>query len=585
MQPIRDYLKSHVLLFDGALGTYARTLPDYPPEAVERACLTAPGLVRRIHRAYLDAGCRAVKTNTFAAYPGLAAADETEQKALVAAAVKIAREAAGEDAYVFADLGPAPEEDKAAEAYTALCGLFLAEGVTHFLLETLPSFAGVAEAAAYVKAACPEAYVIASFAVNPDGITRAGAHGPALIQQAEQCPFLDAAGYNCLCGATHMRQLLRALPACSKPLIAMPNAGYPRVSEGRIFYESDPDYFAAQLAGCLESGARMLGGCCGTTPGHLAAAARAAGGAAPGTDAGANAVSSVSAHRQSRILDKLRRGEKPILVELDPPRSAEPDAFLEGAKALRQAGADAITIADCPIGRASMDACLLAAKLHREYGIEVLPHMTCRDRNINATKALLLGLSMEGIGNVLVVTGDPVPREDRDSVKGVFQFNSRVLARLIGSLRESGAVRPFFVCGALNVNARNFAAELDKARQKEENGVAAFLTQPVLSEGAVRNIRLARKALQGYIFGGLFPIVSARNARFLQSEVPGMAVDDRVIAAYEGLDRAQGEDMARRLCRDAARAIRDDVDGYYIMTPFLRVGLVKTILNDLRSEI
>ena len=581
-QAIRDYLKDHVLIFDGATGTYARMLPNYPPEAVELACLSAPHLVSSIHREYLNAGCRAIKTNTFAAHVGQAVADEAQQAAVVRAAVALARKAAQGRAYVFADIGPVPEEE-GERAYCALADLFLREGVDLFLFETLPSLAGIPQAAAHIKARCPQAYIIASFAVNPDGITRAGESGRALMAAAHACAELDAVGFNCVSGASHIRRLLESLPPMDKPLSAMPNAGYPRVVEGRMFYESDPRYYAQQLHGCAAAGARIVGGCCGTTPDHLRAVVERMGGPVPETEAAPLIPSAGPKGRCSRILEKLQRGEKPILVELDPPRSADPETFLSGARQLHQAGADAITIADCPIGRASMDASLLAAKLRREYGIETLPHMTCRDRNINATKALLLGLSMEKIGNVLIVTGDPVPQSDRDQVKGVFQFNSRVLARLIRSLTDAGAVLPFFVCGALNINARNFDAELRKARQKEACGVEAFLTQPVLSRQAVVHLQAARKALKGYLFGGLFPIVSARNARFLKCEVPGMAVDDAVIAAYEGLDRAQGETLALRLCRDAARAIADSVDGYYIMTPFQRVELVRRILGDLRT--
>ena len=181
--------------------------------------------------------------------------------------------------------------------------------------------------------------------------------------------------------------------------------------------------------------------------------------------------------------------------------------------------------------------------------------MTCRDRNVNATKALLLGLAMEGVYNVLAVTGDPVPAGDRDSVKGVFQFNSRVLARFVRGLSDSGETDPFFVCGALNVNAVNFDSELARAKDKEACGMEAFLTQPVLSERAAQNLERARKELSGKIFGGLFPVVSHKNACFLRSEVSGIALDDAVVAAYEGLDREAGEKLAVRLCRDAAARI------------------------------
>ena len=580
---LRDALARGPLLFDGAMGTYARAVPGYPSGPVERACLTAPDKVTAIHREYMRAGCRAIKTNTFAAHIGQAARDERDREALARAGAELALRAAGEDAFVFADIGPAPAEEEPREAYTALADAFLACGISCFLFETMPSLRGIPETAETIKAQRPDALVLVSFAVNPDGISRTGENLRELLAAAEKCPFIDGAGLNCICGAQHMRQLLSALPPFHKILSVMPNAGYPRVQDGRIFYESDPAYYAEQLAQCLHAGARIIGGCCGTTPEYIrktAALIRGQGTAAP---AAAAAPAACPAEPGSGILRKLRRGEKPILVELDPPRNADTAAFLSGAVSLCRAGADAITVADCPIGRASMDACLLAAKLKRELDLEVLPHMTCRDRNLNATKALLLGLSMEGIGNVLLVTGDPVPREERDNVKGVFQFNSQVLARLVRSLTMQGDVRPFFVCGALNVNARSFDAEIKKALRKEECGVDAFLTQPILSRQAAENLHAARQALRGYLFPGLFPVVSYKNARFLQSEVPGMAVDDEVLSAYEGLDRAQGEQLARRLCRDAARAVWNDADGFYIMTPFQRVSLVMDILADLKA--
>ena len=580
---IREILSEGPLLFDGAMGTYARTAAGFPAGPVERACLEKPDQVALIHRAYLRAGCRALRTNTFAAHTGQAARTPEEQAGLIRAAVAIARQCAGDAAFVFADIGPAPADAEPAAAYAAMADLFLEENVSCFLFETLPTLAGVRETAARIRVKRPDALILASFAVTPDGITRTGENIRELAAAAEACPELDGWGLNCICGAQHMRQLLSALPPAKKILSAMPNAGYPRVQDGRIFYESDPRYYAEQLALCLQAGAKIIGGCCGTTPAYIRAAARLAL-PAPIVGQAAEAPEAPGAREpDSAILQKLRRGEKPILVELDPPRSAEPAAFLAGAEALCRAGADAITVADCPIGRASMDACMLAARLKREFGLEVLPHMTCRDRNINATKALLLGLSMEGIANVLTVTGDPVPREERDNVKGVFQFNSRVLARLIRSLTLQGVTRPFFVCGALNVNAVHFEAELRRARQKEECGVSAFLTQPILSRRAAENLHAARNALRAALFPGLFPIVSYKNARYLQSEVAGMAVDEEVLRAYEGLGREEGEALAVRLCRDAAREVWQDADGFYIMTPFQRVELVKRIIAELRA--
>lgn len=597
-------LERGALLFDGATGTYARTRPGFPEGPVELSCLSAPQEVAALHRAYLRAGSRAIKTNTFAAHVGLAVTDAQQQREVLLAAVEIARrEAEAADALVFADIGPAPAGGDAQTAYAAMADVFLETGMDCFLLETLPGDEGVKETLERIRGRRPDAFIAVSFAADPDGFTRSGAPVSELITRVDALGTADAIGLNCVCGAYHMRRLLRGLPPVSAVKLAMPNAGYPHVEDGRLFYDSDPGYYAQQAAACVQEGAGILGGCCGTTPEHIRrvaqllgrpqriAIAKSALAAEPERIAIAQSAPAAEPERsaqerrcQSRIREKLASGGRVTLVELDPPGTAEIGRFLEGARMIAAAGADAVTIADCPIGRARMDASLLACKLHRELGLETLPHMTCRDRNVNATKALLLGLSMEGVHNVLTVTGDPVPTGDRGSVKGVFQFNSRVLARFVRSLAAGGETEPFFLCGALNVNAVCFERELERALEKEACGVEAFLTQPVLSEQAAKNLSAARRALSGWLIGGLFPVVSHRNALFLHSEVAGVTVDEAVMRAYEGLDREQGEAMAVRLCQTAAGRIRADTDGFYIMTPFQRTTLSARVVEAVRRD-
>ena len=584
---VRELLAQGVLLFDGATGT-ALCAQSGEGEAVERLCLTQPQRVLALHRAYLAAGCKAIKTNTFAAHVSLACENKDDQKTLIRAAYDLARRAGDAyDAALFADIGPAPTDaDSAAACYIAMAEQYLNVGATCFLFETMQSGEGLAEAAAYIKASCPDAWIMVSFAADADGFTRAGEQASALALQMSACGAVDAIGLNCICGAYHIRQLLSTLDVGDKWMSAMPNAGYPHVEEGRTYYDSAPAYYAQQVMECVKAGARIVGGCCGTTPEHIRQIARLLGTPMPPRVRMGDEKAAQPPEKgcRSRILRRLEQGRRITLVELDPPRSADIGGFMEGARQLEQAGADAITIADCPIGRARMDSSLLACKLSRELGIEALPHMTCRDRNVNATKALLLGLSMENVHNVLAVTGDPIPTGDRGSVKSVYQFNSRVLAKFIRGLGESGEAEPFFVCGGLNINAVRFDSELDRAKEKMDCGVSAFLTQPVLSEQAALHLERARDELRGAkLIGGLFPVVSEKNARFLQSEVHGITVDEAVVRAYAGLDRAQGEDMAVRLCREAASRISPFVDGYYIMTPFQRVELVCRVIRATRN--
>lgn len=568
---VRELLAQGVLLFDGATGT-ALCAQSGEGEAVERLCLTQPQRVLALHRAYLAAGCRAIKTNTFAAHVSLACENEDDQKKLIRAAYDLARRAGDAyDAAVFADIGPAPTDaDSAAACYIAMAEQYLNVGATCFLFETMQSGEGLAEAAAYIKASCPDAWIMVSFAADADGFTRAGEQASALALQMSACGAVDAIGLNCICGAYHIRQLLSTLDVGDKWMSAMPNAGYPHVEEGRTYYDSAPAYYAQQVMECVKAGARIVGGCCGTTPEHIRQIARLLGTPMPPRVRMGDEKAAQPPEKgcRSRILRRLEQGRRITLVELDPPRSADIGGFMEGARQLEQAGADAITIADCPIGRARMDSSLLACKLSRELGIEALP----------------LGLSMENVHNVLAVTGDPIPTGDRGSVKSVYQFNSRVLAKFIRGLGESGEAEPFFVCGGLNINAVHFDSELDRAKEKMDCGVSAFLTQPVLSEQAALHLERARDELRGAkLIGGLFPVVSEKNARFLQSEVHGITVDEAVVRAYAGLDRAQGEDMAVRLCREAASRISPFVDGYYMMTPFQRVELVCRVIRATRN--
>lgn len=286
---------------------------------------------------------------------------------------------------------------------------------------------------------------------------------------------------------------------------------------------------------------------------------------------------------ENSLWDKLERGERVVCVELDPPVDDTIEPFLKGVSAFQQAGADAVTIADSPVGRPRADSSLLSCKLKRELGVEALPHMTCRDRNEIAVKALLLGLSIEGVHNVLLVTGDPVPGDRRGEVKSVFNFNSRKLARYVSALNEEVLHTPFRIFAALDVNAVNFSAELRRAREKERCGVVGFLTQPVLSAEALENLKRARESLEGKLLGGVFPVVSHKNALFLNEQVSGVRVCPEIIGLYEGADRAAGETLARKISEAIMAQLAPYTDGVYLMTPFQRVELMTGLIAKARE--
>ena len=584
---IRDYLAGgKPLLFDGAMGTWYAVQPGRAEARCETANLRAPQEIAAIHRAYLEAGCKAIRTNTFDLSGDWKTAEE-----IIRAGCAIARPAAEPfGAFVFADLGPAPQNGPLSPAahYRRQAEVFLAQGLTCFIAETLPSAEGIPELAQYLKERCPQSFLLVSFAAAPDGVTREGLSGRALFERAAALEGVDGVGFNCVSGPRHLLEFIRGLDLSllnGKPLSVMPNAGYPTVLGRRVAYRGGADYFAELMADAAQSGASIVGGCCGTTPAHIARAAQALEGL-PGRSPSLPAQPRAKAEVRpglNRLRDKLAAGKRVIAVELDPPADDQADSFMEGVRALRAAGADAVTVADCPVGRPRGDSSLLACKIRRETGAEPLPHLTCRDRNLNATKALLLGLSMEGVHNVLLVTGDPIPTQDRDEVKSVFNFNSRKLTAYVSGLTDHGLSTPFQIFGALNLNAPNFAKQLELAREKEAAGAAGFLTQPVHSPRALDNLARAREALSGYILGGVFPIISHRNALFLNNEVAGVSVPEDIVKRYENLDREAAEALALELSVQTARAMVPYTDGWYLMTPFRRTALITRIMASLQT--
>lgn len=581
-----EKLKRGTVVFDGAMGTYYGEKYGREPECCEFANIQYPDRVESIHRDYISAGCDAIKTNTFGANTeGLDCDWETVEK-LIESGWSIAKKAvSGTNITIFADIGPIPHTENVDNTpqYIKIADLFLKLGAENFLFETFSSPETLNTVTKHIKSINPSSIIICSFAVSSDGFTREGVSLSRIQNIMSADNNVDIFGLNCLSGPIHMAKLISELSSSNKPLIAMPNAGYPTLVGNRVYFENNSEYYAKGLFEIANSGAAIIGGCCGTTPGHISKTRSLL-----NHKSGINSI--ISAPKQTavvekaenRLWDKIESGKKVFAVELDPPANSDIRAFMEGARALRDAGADAITIADCPISRARADSSMLASKLKRELDIDPIPHMTCRDRNIIATKALLLGLNIEGVNNVLVVTGDPVPTAERGTIKSVFNFNSVVLANYIHDLGEEFIRGPFRVYGALNLNALNFDNQLRHAKEKLEHGVDAFLTQPVHSPRALENLKLARQELSGKILGGVMPIVSHRNACYMNSEIAGISVSDEIVKQYEGLDKEQASRLAVSLTTEIAQSMADFVDGYYIITPFMRTDLICAIMKNLK---
>lgn len=585
MQDIREYLKENILIFDGAMGTYFASLHEDIHINVELANMEYPDRIREIHKNYISCGAKAIRTNTFAIDIENLSGDRSLQREIIQAGFRLAKESAEEDAYVFADIGPVSGQraEDIFEEYKKIVDEFLSLGAKHFIFETQSIWMGISEIAAYIKARVEDAFIIASFAVMPDGYTKEGEFIKDLYDKASSDSNIDIFGLNCVSGATHILHLLKKLPI-SEDISIMPNAGYPHVRNNRTYYNTSGEYFAKQMQEIADRGVRILGGCCGTTPEHIS---QLAGISIPTVKEAINKMvykkAKAETEYRNRFYEKLISGKKVIAVELDSPKDYNIKSFMTGAKALKEAGADILTIADCPIARARMDSCLLGAKVRRELDMDILPHMTGRDRNINAIKALLLGIYAEGISNVLTITGDPIPSASRDEVRSVYQFNSIKFASYIRSLNEEVFEEPMRNYAALNVNSKNFKSELMKAKAKEEGGVTAFLTQPVMTAEAISNLRWAREELKAKILGGIIPIVSEKNARYMENEVNGIHISEDMIERYVGLEREEAEELAVEICKDIAYKIKDDIDGYYLITPFHRISLMQRIIKAIQE--
>ena len=577
-----DLLQSkNYILFDGAMGTYLAERYAGGVGRCEENNLKHPERVVQAHRDYIAAGADAVKTNTFGANTLALGADMETVLRVVDAGCACAREAAGKDTLIFASMGPIlyDEQERCDAEREKIIDRFLENGVTGFLLETFAEADVLVRAARYIRKHCREAYVIAECTVAPDGYTQSGISAQSIIDAMKDAEEIDAYGFNCTCGPMHMAHIAETTEFYGKTVSIMPNAGYPTIEAGRTVFKSAPDYFAEQLKRSFLAGARILGGCCGTTPEHIRAAKEAL-----------NANEAPAKPKGPEAPRMARRKEaapalcgKPVAVELDSPLDADGSFFVHAAQELRAAGADYITIADCPIGRARADSSMLAAMLKNQYGIEASPHLTCRDRNLNASKALLLGLSMQDIRNVLVVTGDPIPNNRRGEIKSVFQFNSVLYADFIRDLnRTTFAERPFRIMGALNVNAKNFEAELKKAQKKEAAGVTCFLTQPVYDRRAAENLAQAKKTLSSALWAGVMPVVSYKNACFINNELAGIEIPADVCERFRNADREQAADIAVETTLGAAELIKDIADGYYIVTPLRRADIVCRIIKELK---
>lgn len=600
---IREYLANNRLITDGAMGTWYDRLTGYKGNLAERANLENPQQIRDIHRAYIEAGAQLIRTNTFAVNSMFFSADEIEE--VLKAAWENASQAvsdSGKDVWIAADMGPIDADETKSDGdveqeYIQLSDYFLRLGAKVFVFETLSDFRYVKRAGSYIKAKCPDAFVVMQFSFNRNGYTRSGMSVRAILSEAASMADMDAVGFNCGVGPLHLYELLKnqSFPE-GKYMTVLPNAGYPTELRGRTLYSENVPYYVEMMGRIANLGFDIIGGCCGTTPEHIRGLhhllvnnvkpPKKLMPAVYSTDR-QSGCGQEAAEEKTELIQKLERGEKIFVVELDPPFDANDTKLMDGASLLRDIGVDMITLADSPLARPRADSIASAIKMRYTRQMEAMPHISCRDKNVIAHRAQLLGMHMNGLRHALIVTGDPIARGDRESIKSVFNFNSIKLMKYVQTMnREVFGNRPIYYGGALNHNngsADNIAARM---RLKMEAGAQWFLTQPIYGQDDIDRLRELKEKSGGRIIAGIMPLVSRKNALFIKNEMPGIHVPEHVLEQYEeGMSREAYEDVAAAISVDLMKRLEDVCDGYYMMTPFNRAALIKRIILQAKKEL
>ncbi len=611
--PFLDRLADAVLLCDGAMGTmlYARGI--YINRCFDELNLSNASLVTDIHKDYLQAGADIIETNTFGAnrWKLLPHGLETKVLAINRAAVDAARKAIQDshrDAYVAGSIGPLsnPLQTRERIAADEIRGIYeeqvrglIEGGVDVFIIETI-SHREEMEGAIRAVREQSELPIIAQMTFGDDGLT---VHGDRPGELAVWMHELGAnvVGCNCSVGPAPMLDVLEEMSAAGDfYLAAQPNAGAPQWVEGRVIYFSSPEYLSTYarrfIKGC---GARVVGGCCGTTPEHI----RAMRGAVralqptrvevthplPRTET--ESIEPIPVAERSRFARRLAAGEFVTSVEISPPKGTDTSRFLKAAAKLHAAGVDAVNIPDGPRASARMSPLALSVIVARQVGIEVLLHYCCRDRNLLGMQSDLLGSHALGQRNLIIITGDPPKLGDYPNATAVFDVDSIGLTGIVQRLNHGrdlagaplGPPTAFHIGVGANPGAINLDEEVRRFRQKVEAGAEYALTQPVFDLDLLHEFLRRTEDVPIPIVVGILPLTSHRNAEFYHNEVPGMSIPEVV---RERMRLAENGDDAKRvgveIAREALTAARTStrIRGAYIMPPFSRVEPALEVLRD-----
>lgn len=608
-RPFLKYLKNHLVLSDGAMGTYIYQKGFFIDKCYDALNLSNPEMIQKIHEEYLDAGADMIETNTFGANRFKLHRHNLDDKMrdINIRGAEIARKAAG-DGYVAGSVGPlgikiAPWGDisleKAREAFAEQAAALSDGGVDLFILETFQNLDELEQAVLAVRGVS-RSPIIAQMALQEDGRTIYGTGLEELASRLNACPA-DVIGLNCVLGPKQMLDDLEKLVRFTEnPVSIMPNAGQPQSVDGRTFYMSTPDYFGVYAARFIQAGARLIGGCCGTTPDHIRKMSESI--AQKQTRLQTQIMRSVPKTRdfdlpqpvpfsqKSRLAAKLAEKSYVTMVEMVSPKGRDLSKKIEGAQKLKKFGVDAINIPDGPRASARMNGMAMAIKLQEEAKIETVLHYCCRDRNLLGIQSDMLAASVLGIRNILAITGDPPKMGDYPDATAVFDIDSIGLTRFLDNLNHGmdigckpiGQPASFLVGVGVDPNSVNRELEADRFRQKADAGAEYAITQPVFDVDALSSFLERVSDVEIPVIAGIWPLVSLRNAEFMKYEVPGVVVPDGLldrIAAYDSRDDQLKAGI--EIAQEMAVRVKSFTRGIQVSAPFGRVQIAMDVAGSL----
>ncbi len=596
---MKDFRKAvtddRVYVFDGAIGTMIYSRGVYINKCYDELNLTQADLILAIHREYVKAGADIIETNTFGAtrtklqHYGL----EDKIREINLAGVSLAREAAGERAFVAGAIGPLgiriepygpTSAGEAQELFREQASALLEGGVDLFVIETFSDVAEIQQAIKAVRS-ISDLPIVAQMTIQNDGNTSYGT-SPELFTKRLDEWGADVIGLNCSVGPHAMLSALEKMhEVTDRKLSAQPNGGMPRQFEGRLIYMASPDYMAKYAKRLIQSGAKFIGGCCGTTPKHIKEIANAVAAMSPGrTTVHALAQEDKPANIQvtprvekSRFAKSICEGKFVTSVEIVPPKGSDPTRMLESVQLLKDAGVDAVNVPDGPRAQSRMGALAVSTLIEQRVGIEAVVHYCCRDRNLLGMTSDLLGAAGLGLRNFLIITGDPPKMGPYPEATAVFDIDSIGLVNMVNRLNHGldiggnpiGNPTSFYIGVGVNPCAVDLDYELRRFEWKVEAGAEYAITQPTFDVEQLKKFLNRIEHLHIPVIAGIWPLVSYRNAEFLANEVPGVVVPDTIL---KRMSKVTDKDAAREeglmIARETLSEVRNLVQGVQVSAPF-----------------